>query len=466
MKREIKLHIFFSALPCFLIVIFAVIYSCGIWSLFQLSTVNILCIAFIALELAQAFTEKVNTWKVYGFIGSGAISGIATALNVFNDIQGRAFTLEQLSFWSWLWIGLLAMSIIALVVILIRMFCWNQDQWEKIRIWQQDFKKERMTARQQLKLLKLELLKEKATAKINKQKDQAGKDIIVQNQKHEQRMERLKDWKKYWKNNIASVSKGIKLLGAIIIVLLFLFIPYFEKLQFLASDWLNAMESLAFKISSDSSNNREKFFKAFASYIIMYIFFIAAIWLLLFLCQYVYKILTNRGKADKEQRSLQSKNFLEEYDIPIAILVVFTALMFALGNSESPFTDITNKWAALFTVILLILVIFVSVEIVRLVVEQIGQRNSLLKQLVRLIFVAILEFLTGLLLGVIINFRIEDVISSLLTIIFPQEELSFTSKVQEKFTKMFNRELEDDSDDNPMPSHFAKKYIWRRYHKK
>ena len=112
-----------------------------------------------------------------------------------------------------------------------------------------------------------------------------------------------------------------------------------------------------------------------------------------------------------------------------------------------------------------ILVVFVSVEIVRLVVEQIGQKNSLLKQLVRLIFVAILEFLTGLLLGVIINFQIEKVISSLLTMMFPNEELSFANKVQEKFNKMFNKELGDDGDEYPTLG-FSKKQIWRRYHKK
>ena len=139
--------------------------------------------------------------------------------------------------------------------------------------------------------------------------------------------------------------------------------------------------------------------------------------------------------------------------------------MYALGTSKTPFIDITDKWAALFTAILFILVVFVSIEIVRLVVEQIGQRNSLLKQLVRLIFVAILEFLTGLLLGVIINFQIEKAISSLLTIMFPNEELSFTSKVQGNFNELFNKELKNDGDENPTPG-FSKKQIWRRYHKK
>lgn len=172
MIRETKLHILFLTLPCLWTVIFTVIYSWGIWLSFQLNTVNILCTALIALELAQAFTESINIWKVCGFIGSGAIGGSVTALNVFNGIQGEAFTLGQLSFWGWLWIGLLTTSVIALAVILIRMFRWNQDQWEEIRKWRQEYRKERMEARRQLRYLKQEyrqeLLKEKKAAKIDK----------------------------------------------------------------------------------------------------------------------------------------------------------------------------------------------------------------------------------------------------------------------------------------------------------
>ncbi len=478
MKRETKLHILFLIFPCLLAVFFSVTYSWGIWSSFQLATVNILCIALIALELAQAFTERINTWKVCGFIGSSAISGIAAALNVLNDIQGEAFTLGQLSFWCWLWIGLLATSVIALVVILIRILRWNQDKWEEIRKWRQEYRKERMEARWHLRCSKQKygqkLSKEKAVAKISKQKDQAGKDAIVRNQKHEQRMERLKDWKKHWENIIASVSKYTKLVSAfvaaIMMALLFLVIPCSEKLQSIAFSWCDAVNKLAFRIDIIPLGGDEgRLFWAFANYIIFYIFLIVAICLLIFLCRYVYKIFINSRKVEKEQNSSESKNFLEEYDTAIAVLTVFTALLFAIGTSGSPFSDLTNKWTTLMTVILFILLVFVSIEIVRLVVEQIGQKNSLLRRLVRLIFVAILEFLAGLLLGVIINFQIDKVISSLLSIMFPQEELSFTSKVQEKFNEIFRKELDDDGnndDGNPTPPCFSKKHIWRRYHKK
>ena len=473
MKLETKRRIFSLALPCLLAVIFSTIYSWGIWPSLQLATVNILCISLIALELAQAFTEIINIWKVCGFIGSSTIGGIATALNVFNDIQGEVFTLGQLPFWGWVWIGLFVVSIIALVVILIRVFCWSQDQWEEIRKWRQEYRKERMEAKRRLRRskqeCKQELSKEKAAVKIDKQKYQAGKDIIVRDQKHELRMEHLKGWKKYRANIIVSVSRYTKLLSAFaattIMALLFLFIPCSEKLQSIAFNWYEAVEKLTFRIDIIPLGNDDegRLFRVFANYIIFYIFLIVAICLLIFLCQYVYRIFINTRKVEKEQNSSKSKNFLEEYDTAIAVLTVFTALLFAIGTSNSPFFDLTNKWITLITVILFILLVFVSIEIVRLVVEQIGQKNSLLKQLVRLVFVAILESLAGLLLGVIINFQIEEVVSSLFSIMFPQEELSFANKIKEKFNEMFNRGLDDG---NPISSHFSRRHIWRRYQKK
>ncbi len=480
MKRETKLHILFLTLPCLLTVIFAVIYSWKIWSSFQLATVNILCVALIALESAQAFTERINIWKVCGFIGSGAISGISTALNAHNDIQGKTFTLDQLSFWGWLWFGLLVISVMALVVILIRMFRWNQDQWEEIRKCRQTIRKERMEARRQLRHSKQEnkqeLSKNKAKANIDKQKDQACKEIIVRNKKHELRMERLKDWKKQRENIIVSVSGYAKLLSAFVasgmMAILFLLLPCFEKLQNIAFNWCDAVEKLAFRINiiSLGDDDEGRLFRAFANYIIFYIFLIVAICLLIFLCRYVYKIFINSRKSVKEQSSSESKNFLEEYDTAIAVLTVFTAMLFAFGTSDfslSDFFNITDKWTTLLSAILLILIVFVSVEIVRLVVEQIGQKSSLLKRLVRLVFVSVLEFLAGLLLGVIINFKIEEVISSLLSVIFPQEELSFTRNVQEKFNEMFHKELDNDGhDDSLTSSRFSKKHIWRRYHEK
>lgn len=481
MKHETKLRILFLVFPCFLSVIFAVIYSWGIQPLFNLVTVNILCIVPIALELAQAFTERVNTWKMCGFIGSGAIGGIAASLNILNDIKEEVFSLGKLSFWSWLWLGLLSTSIIALVVILIRMFLWNQNQWEEVREWKQEYRRDRMQARRKLRnskqSYKSELSREKFSAKINKQKDQADKDTVVRNKKHEQLLEHFTDWKKYWGNIIAIVLNRAKLLGTIavsaLIAVLFLFIPYSTKFQNIVISWLNAIKKLADVIKIiPLDDNQNEFFPAFANYIIFYIFLIVAIWMIIWLCRYVYKILAGNKKGKEEQDSAEKKPFLEEYDTAIAILTVFTALVFAFGTSGSPFLDITNKWTTLITVVLFILIVFISIEIVRLIVKQIGQQNSLLKQLVRLIFVAILEFLAGLLLGVIINFQIEKVISSLLSIMFPQKELSFTSKIQEEFNEIFNKALdnneddEDYEDDYPTPPRFSKKYIWRRYHKK
>lgn len=474
MKRGTKLRVLFLIIPCFLAVIFAILYLGEIWASYQLAAVNILCVFFIALELAQAFTEQVNSWKVCGFVGSGAISGIAIALNVLSDNQGDPFSLKQLSFWGWLWTGLLVLSVISSMVIFVRMLRWNQDTWEEIRKWRQEYRKQRMEARRKdrgtRQTYKQSLEKEKADAKSAKLKDQKEKDAEIREQKHEQRLERLKNWKKYWESVIASIAKGTKSSGAVVAIVvmggLFLVIPYSEKLQSIAFNWFDAVGELASLINIVPLQKQGSFFQKFANYVIFYIFLIIAIWLVIFLCQYVYGILTKSKKGEKETHNVRGVNFFEEYDTAIAILTVFTAVMFAFGNSGSPFNGLTDKWTILFTVILFILIVFVSVEVVRLVVEQIGQKNSLLKQLIQLIFIAILEFFVGLVLGVIISFEIEKTISSLLSIMFPQDGLSFKNKVQKKFNEMFNMALDGDDNNFSAQIGFSRKHIWRRYNRK
>ena len=49
---------------------------------------------------------------------------------------------------------------------------------------------------------------------------------------------------------------------------------------------------------------------------------------------------------------------------------------------------------------------------------------------------------------------------------FPQEEISFTVKIQKKFNEMFDKGLDSDVDDSHTLPNFSKKHIWRRYHKK
>lgn len=97
--------------------------------------------------MAQTFTEQVNGWKVCGFVDLSAICGIATALNIFDNIQGEAFSLQKLSSWNWFWIGLLTLSLISLMIILVRMFRWDQKQWKEMRKWRQEYRKEQMEDR-------------------------------------------------------------------------------------------------------------------------------------------------------------------------------------------------------------------------------------------------------------------------------------------------------------------------------
>lgn len=142
-------------------------------------------------------------------------------------------------------------------------------------------------------------------------------------------MERFKDWEKHWENITALIFKKATYLATFVvsslIAILFLAIPYSTKLQSIVFGWLDAVNALATQIKIIKLDNQDEFFPAFANYTIFYIFLIAAIWMIVFLCRYIYKVFTRSGDREKEQNSTDRKNFLEEYDTAIAILTVFTA---------------------------------------------------------------------------------------------------------------------------------------------
>ncbi len=462
--------------PCAVAVILAVTYSLGLLPLFFLSAINILCISLIAIEWAYSCVEKTNAFKVCGFIASAIIGGSIFALNVQTDtLEGGVF--RHLSLWSWLWCGSFVLSVIALSVVLVRLIRWDQTQWEEIHKLIQSHRKDRLdsiwTQWRAKRNCRQALSAQKAAAKMEKQIDQADKDRAVRNKVHEQQIKQIEKnpgdlGAQAVKTKKLRVASALTVLWLFVVVALFLLIPVSDSLLAMATKWVAAVEELAKRISFFKLfhvETRDGFLAAFASYIMTYLILIIAIYCMVWLCKYIYRIAVH-GHGTEHQEKEETEHFLEKYDTPIAILVVSAAALFSIGADSVPLFGIPNSGAALFSVILFILLAFASVEIVRLVIEQIGQEQSLLKLSIQLIFTALLEFFLGLLLSIITNFRIERVISSLLTLMFPEEEIGFTIKVQEKLQDIFTQEIKKKPGVNEVLFNFRTKQIWRRSHKK
>ena len=120
---------------------------------------------------------------------------------------------------------------------------------------------------------------------------------------------------------------------------------------------------------------------------------------------------------------------------------------------------------------MLILVLFVAVDIVRIVVVQCAEEDSILKKLIYSIFIAVLKFLSELLLGIITNFRIQMIITSIYALIFPEydeSESSFNSLLSRKLESLFDKEIKKINDESPaifVFKEFHRQKIWRRHNK-
>ena len=153
-------------------------------------------------------------------------------------------------------------------------------------------------------------------------------------------------------------------------------------------------------------------------------------------------------------------NFFEEYSTPIIILVVAGAIFLSIrtgslestgaSSGEEPqmwdaVTHAINFIASTFSYILCIIVtiiaLLVAFETIRLVLQQCVKRGSLLKGSMRLIFIIILQYTMGLLMGILRFFALRDVIESLILFFMPDLDDSVEPEVKRVFNTALRHEV-------------------------
>lgn len=483
-EKTWKVKIIFQAVFCSLTVILTVLYALGIQSI-SLTTVNVLCLSFYFTQLAPGLIDHTNRQKAQWLLAAVFISASVTSLNLWVDYQTLGqFRLNALSGWCLTWMLLLLVASISTINILIRLFRWSQEQWEQVQ-------KIRQEHRQKSKESRIAYSSSRNTHRL---------DILDLAQKHRReirenkqksRLERLALKAQFRKNRLLlKLSKGSpikeanpgegsfnpdtpgdtppiksQIKRAILALLLcaaigfFLLLPFFNALGGGVSTWLKAVESF-----NKSLFNKE--FKSISEGLLYYmLFYIAAVSLICALCYLVYHITTGTRSKKKED----TNKLAEQYSAPVAILIVFWAFLFVLTKGDFDTEWVNQEWGILLLIILVILVLLTAIEIVRLVIAQCLEPHSLLKQLIYLVFIAVLRFLSEILLGVIVNFRIQATISSLLTFLFPDSDdsaSSFDHRLNAKIDRLFNDAVSGQADvQQNAPGVFHRKRIWRRYKK-
>lgn len=483
-EKNRKIIIFQMAF-CSLTVILTGFYALGIQSGINLTTVNVLCLSCYFTQLAPGLIDRNNQQKAQWLLAAVFISTSVTSLNLWIDYRTLGeFRLSNLSGWCFTWMILLLIASISTINILIRLFRWSQEQWEQVRKIRQEHRQKSkeswvkyFSSRNAHRLDMLDLAQtHQKEIRENKQKSKLERlDLKAQLQKNRlllkffkisrvKKVEPIEDQHKPDKPTHILTFK-IQLKKAIVALLLcgiiciFFLLPFFDNWGGYISTWIHAVENLYISLLNKSPQNRSE---ALLYYMLLYISAASSIGVL---CYLIYHVARGNGTA-KEQKKWA---WAEQYSTPLAILIVFGAFLFVLTNGQVETGAISKEWTSLFLIILVILVLLTAIEIVRLVITQCAEPHSLLKQLIYLVFVAVLKFLSEILLGVIINFRIQSTISSLLTLLFPDSDdsvSSFNHRLNAKIKRLFNDSLsgEENVAQNTSKS-FQRKRVWRRYKK-
>ncbi len=482
-KNIRKTTIIIQTIFCSLTVILTALYALDIQSGINLTTVNVLCFSFYFTQLTPGLIECNNHQKAQWLFAAVFISASVTSLNLWIDYRTLSeFHLSAMSGWCFTWIILLLIASISTIYILIRLFRWSQEQWEEIRkIRQQHRKKtkeswiEYFTSRNTHRLEMQDLAqKQRKELRENKQKNRL-EALSLKAKLHKNRLF-LKLFKvvrtirrypeelsSYPDSTIAAIKIQVKrvvlalLLCALIGV--FFLLPFLNITENTVSTWFDSVKNFnKFIFDKDFKNISE----ALLYYIL---FYIAIVSLIIVLCFLIYRIVD--GKKDQKDQTII--DLTEQYSTPVAILIVFGSFLFVLTNGDYHTEWVNQEWIVLFLIILVMLVLLTAIEIVRLVITQCVKPHSLLKQLIYLVFVAVLRFLSEILLGVIVNFRIQTTISSLLIFLFPESDdsiSSFNNRLNTQIDRLFNDAISGQANIPQNASKtFQRKRIWRRYQK-
>ena len=472
----------FCIIPCLLAVLFTGFYSLGISPRLNLVIVNELCIPLAILEISLGLIETQNKSKAYLLASALAICSLLSYVNLQSEPSPDI--LSNVSAWTMAWLLAWAVSLLALVWISIRLFRWKQEEWEQVKALAQairlEIKKarsERRKARQlhlaEMARLKFEYKQKAKTANIQSKLDKQKAKAEVKQKKQEQKstqgsmqtiiadMGKIMDALQNWVGKAARTlfKFCLEIILPLCISALFVFLPVFQGIQNGALNWIGKVSELTAALLGPEKVGSP--LNALLNYILLFSLGTGIVMVLFIIVFQIFGSNLLASKPDEE-------DFSKKYGTPIAILVVAWAALMVMTQNDSSIFDVADGWSSLLVSILFILVILTSVEIVRLVLEQCAKPHSLLNELLRLIFIVILEFFVSVILGVITNFRIQTAVSSLFSLIFPESDESFQMRVNHISKSLFRRELNDILNSESRADvfqKFHKKQVWRRRNK-
>lgn len=166
--KKIKTLIF-PAIPTLLALILVGIYAQGVFPQLTLEAVHLACLFFISLELIPGVTERVNDRKAEFFACALIISMAVLGLALEWSLR---WPLELPSVWAVVWCGLFLVSLVCLVMVMVRMLRWSQQDWEQAQQTAREKRREDKETRRERRRRDAEEKRTRRNAAAEKRREQ------------------------------------------------------------------------------------------------------------------------------------------------------------------------------------------------------------------------------------------------------------------------------------------------------
>ena len=240
----------------------------------------------------------------------------------------------------------------------------------------------------------------------------------------------------------AAFSKANKCLVGFAVVITIL--PFVNQIPLALKDWMGSVREIDRLIYGDKVDVNPAPIALLLYLLGLFAIFIAIV-VGIKLVQYILiGYLTQNSQSD----------FFEQYGTPIVVLVVAGALIFAIRNNQASANDslwtnaatllcyVTDLFTYMIVIIVAIISLLVAFETIRLVLNQCTKQGTLLKSSMQLLFILIVQYAVGLLMGILRILALRDVIESLLLFFLPDLDQSVEPRVKRVFDTGLKHEVQ------------------------
>ncbi len=430
-NKEKIIHVVLLSIIC---IVLAILSYRGIA---RIGIVNLVFILFAGLYLREALADENNKEKVAPLWNAVVVSIIAMILNIeLHDTTSDTTFLKSILNWCTVWILITAGVFFYLSVILYRNKRWTQNEYEE---WKRLKKERKLKNKKESENYKVE----KTKAWVNHKRRKMEFTYETKEIKRENRRKKLERGR----GKSVRLEKCVGVVVVIITVFLlvsFISIPYLNsKFNGFIERWiLNIASLMGAEIKPLDNTETLSRIAIVANYTIFYVAIVGVAFLSFMLLFVVAKKIAEKFHICQNPDKKEQSDFFNEYGTPISILIVgLSVLISFVGNHNFKLVELI--WESLLPFLLSIIVIFVAVDIIRLILEQCLIENSLLRVCIRYIYILFINTAMDIILGVFSGLRASEWISSIISLLIPVSNSELHEKIDQYIKKVLKKETEE-----------------------